>query len=258
MLVHWEMHPVALADGPAALSALAQARLEGAPFDLALLDFHMPGMDGLQLAEKIRNELGLEIALMLLTSGGQRGDAARCRELGICAYLTKPVMVSDLLEAIQAVLRGSVNGPAAQTITHYSLRENRRKLDILLAEDNAVNRSVASRMLAKHGHRVITVENGREALARLRTEPFDIILMDVQMPDIDGFEATAKIREEERTTGAHIPIVALTAHAMKGDRERCLAAGMDGYASKPFKLDELLKEIELVTDAASRNVSNLS
>ena len=254
MLVHWEMRPVAVADGPAALSALAQARLEGAPFELALLDFHMPGMDGLQLAEKIRNELGLEIALMLLTSGGQRGDAARCRELGICAYLTKPVMVSDLLEAIQAVLRGTAKGAVTQTITHHSLRENRRKLDILLAEDNAVNRAVASRMLAKHGHRVIAVENGREALARLRAEPFDIVLMDVQMPEIDGFEATAKIREEERTTGAHIPIVALTAHAMKGDRERCLAAGMDGYASKPFKLDELLSEIESVTDAASRNV----
>jgi CheY-like chemotaxis protein len=248
------MRPVAVADGLAALSALAQARSEGEPFELALLDFHMPGMDGLHLAEKIRAELGLDIALMLLTSGGQRGDAARCRALGICAYLTKPVMVSDLLEAIQAVLRGVVSGQAVQPITHHSLRENRRKLDILLAEDNPVNRSVASRMLAKLGHRVIAVENGREALARLRTEPFDIILMDVQMPEVDGFEATARIREEERATGAHIPIVALTAHAMKGDRERCIAAGMDGYASKPFKLDELMKEIESVTDLMSRSV----
>ena len=189
-------------------------------------------------------------ALLMLTSAGQQGDGARCRALGIAGYLMKPISQAGLLEAILAVLGMPSDGSDGfHVVTRHSLRESRRKLRILLAEDNKVNQLVASRLLEKRGHTVFIAENGREAVAALE-DPivggFDLILMDVQMPDMDGFEATRLIRAREKGTGNHLPIIAMTAHAMKGDEERCLAADMDGYISKPIHVDQLFAKIDSV------------
>ena len=206
-----------------------------------LTDANMPEMDGFQLAEEIRKNPKLSgAAIMMLTSGGQRGDAARCRELGLAGYLTKPVGQAELLDAVLRVAGSKRSTEKPALVTRHSLREERRPLRILLAEDNAVNQKLASRLLEKHGHNVVTAANGRQALERLENESFDLVLMDVQMPEIDGFEATAAIRKKEEATGTHLPIMAMTAHAMQGDKERCLAAGMDGYLSKPLNVKELL------------------
>ncbi len=245
LLAGWGMKPTLADNGRQALETLAQAREAHKPFPLVLTDASMPEMDGFQLAEEIRKNPELSGAtVMMLTSGGQRGDAARCRELGLAGYLTKPVGQGELLDAVLRVAgsKGSTEKPAL--VTRHSLREERRPLRILLAEDNLVNQTLASRLLEKHGHNVVTTGNGREALERLENESFDLVLMDVQMPEIDGFEATATIRKKEETTGNHLPVVAMTAHAMQGDKERCLAAGMDGYVSKPVNAKELLAVVQ--------------
>jgi two-component system sensor histidine kinase/response regulator len=248
VLANWQMMPTAVESGEAALYALARAREVGAAFPLILLDAQMPEMDGFSLAEKIKRDPDLAGAtIMMLSSSGQPGDAARCRELGVAAYLTKPVKQSELFSAI----RGLLSAPAtdvskSQIITRHSLRENRRRYHILLAEDNAINQKLAVRLLEKEGHRVVVASTGCQAVAALESEAFDLILMDVQMPEMNGYEATAAIREKEKAAGGHIPIIAMTAHAMKGDRERCLAAGMDGYVSKPIKTEELIVAIEEV------------
>ena len=240
MLSNWGMLPTLADSGPAALECVARAE---APFALILTDFMMPGMDGLTLVEQLRRlpSLAGEPKIVVLTSAGQRGDAARCRELGVAAYLTKPLGQSELLDCIVRVLGASCAGtrPAA-LVTHHALREQKRKLHVLLAEDNPVNKKLAARLLEKNGHRVTVANNGREALAALDQETFDVVLMDVQMPEMDGFEATAAIRVRERSTGGHLPIVAMTAHAMHDDRDRCLAAGMDGYIAKPIRVQELI------------------
>jgi CheY-like chemotaxis protein len=181
---------------------------------------------------------------MMLTSGGQRGDANRCRELGIAAYLTKPISQSELLDAIMTTLGKPVaKGPEAPLITRHSLREKRPRLRVLLAEDNEVNQQVATKILEKAGHTVAIAGTGKEVLALLDKEAFDVVLMDVQMPVMGGFEATALIREREKAGGARVPIIAMTAHAMKGDREQCLKAGMDDYVSKPIRTQELFAAI---------------
>ena len=188
---------------------------------------------------------------MMLTSAGQRGDAARCRELGIAAYLTKPINQSELLEAIRIALGArSQKEPRPVLITRHTLRESRQRLQILLAEDNAVNQVLAVRLLEKRGHTVTVVENGKEALAALQQQPFDLLLLDVQMPEMDGFEVTAVIREREKATGAHVTIIAMTAYAMEGDQHRCLAAGMDAYVSKPIQARELFETVEAVIRSA--------
>ena len=206
----------------------------------------MPIADGFSLAEQIKQRPELAAAtIMMLTSGGQRGDAARCRELGIAAYLTKPVRPSELRAAIAAALIGTSlqqnERLSVPLVTRHTIREARggSKMRILLVEDNVVNQHLAVRLLEKHGHTVVVANNGREALAALAHEAFDLLLMDVQMPIMDGFEATAAIREKEKATGGHLPIVAMTAHAMRGDEERCRAAGMDDYISKPINSAEL-------------------
>jgi len=186
--------------------------------------------------------------IMMLTSAGIRGDAARCRKLGIRAYLTKPLRQSELLEAIQAVLsRAGGTGDRPQTpelVTRYSLAESRRSLRVLLVEDNAVNQTYALRVLERAGHKVRVAGNGREAVKILERERgFDIVLMDIEMPDMDGVEATVALRKSEQETGGHLTIIAMTAHAMKGDRERFRAAGMDGYVSKPIRPQELLETL---------------
>ena len=214
---------------------------------MALIDSRMPDMDGFALAERIKHDPELAgTTIMMLTSCGLRGDVARCRKLGIAAYLIKPIRQSELVEAILSLL-GQAPQEGAEVITRHSLREARRKLRILLAEDNLVNQTVVVRLLGKAGHTVVVAGNGKEALATLARagpEAFDLVLMDVQMPEMDGFEATAVIRKKEMGTGIHLPIIAMTAHAMKGDRERCLAAGMDDYLSKPIRGEELIDAIE--------------
>jgi CheY-like chemotaxis protein len=179
---------------------------------------------------------------MMLTSAGNRGDGAQCQKLGIAAYLLKPVRQNELREAIALSLSGKDQKETHGLITRYSLQDAVnpvRTLRVLLAEDNAVNQRLASRMLEKRGHHVTLARNGREAADTVQKSTFDLVLMDVQMPEMDGFEATAAIREWERLKGRRVPIIALTAHAMKGDKERCLAEGMDGYLTKPIVAIEL-------------------
>jgi signal transduction histidine kinase/DNA-binding response OmpR family regulator len=245
LLASWGMQPTLAGDGAEALRILGQACEATQPFTLVLTDATMPEMDGFQLAEEIRKNPRLSgTTIMMLTSAGQRGDAARCRELRLEGYLTKPVSPSELLETVLRVAGSKRSETTPALVTRHSLREERRPLHILLAEDNVVNQRLASRLLAKHSHNVVTASNGREALERLDHESFDLVLMDVQMPEIDGFEATATIRKKEETTGTHLPVVAMTAHAMQGDKERCLAAGMDGYVSKPINVKELVAAVE--------------
>jgi CheY-like chemotaxis protein len=248
------MQPVAVASGVAALDALKKARAAGTPFPLVLLDAHMPGMDGFTLAAQVKQHAELaESTIMMLTSGGQRGDAARCRELGIRAYLTKPITQGELWEALIKALGNPVApGRISSVITRHSLREGRPHLRILLAEDNLVNQRVAVSVLAKQGHQVTVVGDGQAVLTALEQQSFDLVLMDVQMPILDGLQTTMAIRAREQTSGGHIPIVAMTARAMKGDQEECLAAGMDGYVSKPLRRDDLDTVLRQV--GASRSV----
>ncbi|MGD0694031.1 MAG: response regulator [Terriglobia bacterium] len=249
MLIDWQMKPMLVEGGREALVALRLAIEAGQPFPLVLTDMQMPDMDGFALVERIRENPALAGAtIMMLTSAGARGDAARCRELGISAYLTKPIRKAELLQAIMTALgKRQKEADRPVLVTRHSLREARRGLRILLAEDNAVNQMLAVRLLEKRGYSVAVANNGREALAILEGAAFsgfDAVLMDVQMPEMDGFEATAAIRAKEKPLGKHLPIIAMTAHAMKGDEERCLAAGMDGYVSKPVRADELFANIE--------------
>ena len=226
------------------LAALRDAATAGAPFDLAILDAQMPDQDGFELATVIRTDRDLApTRLLILTSAGQRGDGERCRQLGIQAYLTKPIARADLIEAVGTVLAGVPSaGGAGDLVTRHSIAESRYSLRILLAEDNPVNQQVAVAMLVKRGHQVDVVANGREAVAAVSAEPYDIVLMDLQMPELDGFAATEQIRALPQ--GGTLPIIALTAHALSGERERCLDRGMTGYLAKPFKAHELFAVIE--------------
>jgi PAS domain S-box-containing protein len=243
MLVRWEMKPRSVDGGATALAELAEARGAGDPYALILTDMHMPDMDGFALVEQIRQRPELATAtIMMLTSAGHRGDAARCHDLGVSAYLLKPIRQSELREAVARVLGARTHEGAIPLITRFSLQDAREpsaSLRVLLAEDNLVNQRLAVRLLEKRGHRVVVAGNGLEALEALEKESFDLVLMDVQMPGMDGLEATAAIRKKESVSGLHLPVVALTAHAMKGDREKCIAGGMDGYLTKPIRPQEL-------------------
>ena len=209
-------------------------------------------MDGFALAEQIKQNPKLAGAtIMMLTSAGQRGDAIRCRELGIAVYLIKPLRQSELRS--HSGCPGKAPGQEISTvITRHTLRENRRKLRILLAEDNVVNQQLTVRLLEKRGHIVTVASNGAEAVALVKKSPFDVVLMDVQMPEMNGFDATALIRKEEESTGMHLSIIAMTAHAMEGDRERCLTAGMDGYIAKPIKVEDFVETLENLPISPSR------
>jgi signal transduction histidine kinase/DNA-binding response OmpR family regulator len=241
MALVWRMKPTLANSGPETLALLERAKLQGTPFRLILLDAQMPGMDGFTVAESIKHKaLSAESIIIMLTSAGLRGDAARCRKLGINAYLTKPIMRSDLLQAIRVLLGVQTATENPSTVTMHSLRESQRRLRILLVEDNRVNQTLACRLLEKRGHELVVAGNGRAALEVLEKQTPDLVLMDVQMPEMDGLQATEAIRRNELKTGKHVPIVAMTAHAMTGDRERCLAAGMDGYITKPLNIEDLL------------------
>jgi signal transduction histidine kinase/CheY-like chemotaxis protein len=248
MLKRWEMPSISVTGGAEAIAALRFARASGAPFRLILMDMHMPEMDGFTLADNVRHSPEIAAAtIMMLTSAGHQGDAERCRQLGIAAYLLKPVRQSELRDAIAQVLDARHVPGTGSMVTSYALRDEHdpaHRLKILVAEDNVVNQRLAARLLEKKGHRVEIVANGREAIDALEKETFDLVLMDVQMPEMDGLEATRIIREREAGTGRHLPVVALTAHALKRDEERCIAAGMDGHLTKPLRpqqLDEVLQ-----------------
>jgi CheY-like chemotaxis protein len=246
MLTHWGMKPTVVAGGPQALAVLRQAQQAGEPFALVLLDNMMPEMDGFTLVEHIQEHPELAGAtLMMLSSAGRREDAQRCRELGVSAYMAKPIRRVELMDAILRALSLKASDAApARLAAHASVSRCARSLLILLAEDNLVNQRLAVRLLEKRGHTVRVAGNGHEALAALEQQSFDAVLMDVQMPELDGLEATAAVRAQERNTGRHVPIVAMTARAMKGDREDCLAAGMDSYVSKPLQAGELFDALE--------------
>jgi PAS domain S-box-containing protein len=254
LLRQWNAQPALCGNAPQALLTLAQAKQQHRPFGVVLLDAHLPGPDGFTVAERIKNDPELAKAtIMLLSAPSQSADIARCRELGVAAYLTKPVLASELLEVLLRV-SDAVQEQTAESTAPDGVPppQAARKLRILLVEDNEVNRTLVTRLLLKQGHKVVVAGNGREAVATVqqaRRGAFDLILMDVQMPDMDGFETTTAIRTHELLTGGRVPIVAVTAHAMKGDRERCLAAGMDGYLSKPIQLQalrDLLQKYEAI------------
>src|SRR6059036_543300 len=230
------------ASANAGLEELERATREGAPYELEILDAQMPERDGFALAAAIRAAPALSATrLLMLTSAGQRGDAERCRGLGIQGYLTKPVARADLLEAV-AVLLAARPAPGPDLITRHAIAESRPSLRILVAEDNPVNQRVAAAMLLKRGHDVHIVSNGREAVEALRARDYDVVLMDIQMPEMDGFEATAAMRQ--LPSGRTLPIIALTADALTGERERCLAQGMTAYLTKPFRAHELFALVE--------------
>jgi PAS domain S-box-containing protein len=250
LLTNWRMRPVLVGDGPAALAALKQAATAGERVPLVLLDGHMPDMDGFTTAAHIRQAPELaETLLIMLTSAGTPGDAGRCRELGIDAYLMKPIKQSELLDAILTTLGRAPQFAEAPSGGTASPGEGPQGLRILLAEDNAVNQLLMSRLLEKSRHTVTLVDTGHAAVAAFGQHPFDLLLMDVQMPEMDGLEATALIRRHEQASGRHVPIVIMTAYAMKGDRERCLAAGADGYISKPIRAEELFAAIARLVPA---------
>jgi two-component system sensor histidine kinase/response regulator len=243
LVKRWGMNPTVASDGEKALVELSAARLASEPYGLILTDMHMPKMDGFGLVEEIKERPDLSTAtIMMLTSGGQRGDAARCGELGIAAYLLKPVRQSELRDAIARVLNAKEQAGAIPMITQYSMQKNGASatgLHILLAEDNPVNQKLAVRLLEKRGHHVAVASTGRQALLALEKRSYDLVLMDVQMPEMDGLEATMLLREKEKLSERHQAVVAMTALVMKGDRERCMAAGMDGYLTKPIRPQEL-------------------
>jgi PAS domain S-box-containing protein len=256
MIANWRMKPVAAANGPAAMEALQQAHKNGTPFRLVLLDGHMPGMDGFEVAARVKQDPQLHGAeVILLTSAGRSEDVARAKTVGVAAALSKPVKQSELWDAIVTALnvpgRQKARAPASAAASRRA--KARQPLRVLLAEDNPVNQEVALRLLERRGHSVIVAENGKLALTAIERHKFDLVLMDVQMPEMGGLEATQLIREKEKSTSEHLPILAMTAHAMQGDRERCIAAGMDGYLAKPIDPKSFLQTVEGISQRAAQS-----
>ena len=247
MLRNWQMAPQSVSDGATAMAQLDRARSAGRPFKLVLSDVNMPEMDGFMLYESTRQHAGHDhVPFVLLTSAARPGDVARCREIGVAAHLIKPVKQSLLLNTIVSAVAGE-SAITERPEPPAPVREQAdRSLKILLAEDNPVNQKFAVRTIEKAGHTVVVTNNGREAVEAWKLGGHDVVLMDVQMPEMDGFEATGRIRELEKDQGRRTPIIAMTANAMKGDKERCLEAGMDGYISKPVKRQILFAEINRV------------
>jgi CheY-like chemotaxis protein len=244
MTHNWGMRPELAASADEATMLLREARRSGNPYALVLTDANMPAVDGFALAERIRTDAELcSTIVMMLTSGDRPGEIARCEQLGIAAYLLKPVKQSELFDAIVMAL-GITAAEDDSSVTAPAEAADVPRLRILLAEDSLVNQKLAVALLQRHGHRVTVASHGLEALAAFDAEEFDLILMDVQMPEMDGLQATAAIRSREKGTGRHIPIIAMTAHAMKGDRQRCLNAGMDAYIAKPIRAGQVLETID--------------
>ena len=250
MLASWRMQPTAVNDAISAIEALRRGASGNERFDVVITDGQMPDVDGFMLARRIKQDQTLAATpIVMLTSMSSTADVARCQRLGIDAHLSKPVKHSDLLDTLSALFGVSTRRP--ETGPGTLLAAPMRALHLLVAEDNPVNRTLVTKLLQKRGHRITAVENGRAAVEASRETPFDAILMDLQMPDMNGLEATVAIRAREATRGGHVPIIALTAHAMQGDRERCLAAGMDGYLSKPIDVNALIQAVEGVGDPSA-------
>jgi PAS domain S-box-containing protein len=258
MLKRWGMVPTLVSVGMDGILELRAASAAGRGFDLVICDLLMPEMDGFAFTERVRKTSEISKAkIMMLSSAGRRGDAKRCEDLGISAYLMKPVRQLELKTVLSSLLGGEATANLPSVITRFAMTNGAiapATLRILVAEDNAVNQKLIVRLLEKRGHSVHVVPNGREAVEILEERAFDLVLMDMQMQVMDGFEATSEIRKREKPGGIHLPIIALTAHAMKGDRERCLNAGMDGYLAKPIHgdaLDEILNQyIALRTESS--------
>jgi two-component system sensor histidine kinase/response regulator len=251
MLKRWGMRPTCVESGAAALMELSGALNDREPYDLILMDMHMPIMDGFALAEHVRRRSELKtVTIMMLTSGGHKDDLARCHALGLAAYLWKPIGETQLRETFVRVIAGRNEANVTHPVT-LAFEEGEKaiaaQLRVLIAEDNPVNQLVVKRLLQKRGHLVAVATNGKKALDILGQESFDLVLMDVQMPVMGGVEATAAIRKQEQDSGLHLPIIALTANAMKGDREKYLASGMDDYLSKPIHQEELDALLEKYT-----------
>jgi PAS domain S-box-containing protein len=247
MVTRWGMRPVAVEGGAEALRLLADGNADAEPIRLVLLDGLMPGMDGFEAARQMRKLPKAAPPIIMLRSIGNGDDAFHCRDAGIAAWLVKPVQAAELLDRIRAVIDAPAPQAPPSEPREPDIPMQASPLRVLVAEDNPVNRTVARRLLDKRGHSVRVAVNGREALAAFDEEAFDLILMDVEMPEMDGFETTRLIRKRESVSCAHIPIVAMTAHAMKGDEEKCLAAGMDAYVSKPINPATLFEVIRKVT-----------
>jgi PAS domain S-box-containing protein len=255
MLAQWRMKPLQASNAKAAMDKLVFAAQAGTPIPLVLLDAHMPGTDGFSLAEKIRKTRRLrKTGIVMMTSAGQRNAASRFRRLGIPYHLSKPVRQSELLDAIAGTVTPA-SQPERQRREAPAALRTRGRPRILLAEDNAVNRKLAVHLLRSRGYRVSVAANGREALKALVRDSFELVLLDVQMPVMGGFETAAAIREKEKTTGGHLPLVALTAHALRGDREKCLKAGMDAYVSKPVRAEELFRTLEEQLPSAAKTAA---
>jgi CheY-like chemotaxis protein len=248
---------VLAANAEAAMAALSAAELEGDPIQVSLIDVQMPADEGYALIEKMRARPDLSQQIVaLLSAMEQREQEARCKKVGVQSCLVKPIRALDLraalasivhdVQAATATLRPKVSSPPPPPSAG---------LNILLAEDNLVNQMLMVRLLQKRGHRVTVAGNGKIALEQLEREHFDLVLMDVQMPELDGLAAAQEIRRREQLGGRHIPIVALTAHAMSGDRERCLAAGMEGYLTKPIKTKELEDTLKLYANSTLANAA---
>ncbi|MCS7471523.1 response regulator [Stieleria sp. ICT_E10.1] len=252
ILTNWKMQPKTVESGAAALSELSQATTDGRPYQLVLLDAMMPEMDGFELAERIHADQRIDrCTLVMISSAARPGDADRCRELGILRYMTKPVVQSELLETLLDVFGERAAQDRTSQPDSVDQAEPSTGLKILLAEDGLVNQRVAVGLLQMRGHFVTIANNGKEAVDAVRNERYDVVLMDVQMPEMDGLEATIAIRELEQPNGRHTPIIAMTAAAMKGDREKCLQVGMDGYISKPIDPEQLSSTLQQISPAES-------
>lgn len=256
LLKHWGCRYEDAPDAETALEKLHHAVDAGDPFHIAILDMLMPHTDGETLGRLIRDESAfIDTALVMMTSGGKRGDAGRLEQIGFDAYLTKPVRRAHLSDTLLTILGRTADYSAPSgLITRYSIDEDqRRKVRILLAEDNVINQKVALKMLENMGYRGDAVANGQEAVTALQTIPYDLVLMDIQMPEMDGLEATRTIRNlQSSVSNSTLPIIAMTAHTMKGDREKCLEAGMDDFLSKPI-LEDLPGRMDALEDAIGQS-----
>jgi two-component system sensor histidine kinase/response regulator len=249
MLKNWAMNATRAGSGREAIDALERAEKDGRPFRLAILEAAMPDMDGFEISERLQKKPGSECGVIMLISLNRHlADSERCRKMGVKYCLTKPIGQSELLDTIISAITPQVAGEQSVEAPVLEIKKTlTHALKILLSEDNAVNQKLAIRILEKAGHHVTLARTGREAVTAWENSGdagFDVLLMDIQMPEMDGMEATAEIRSREKKSGKHVPILAMTAHAMRGDRERCLASGMDGYISKPIHPVDLFAEIE--------------
>jgi signal transduction histidine kinase/CheY-like chemotaxis protein len=244
----WGMRPTAVDLGTKALTLMEKAKASGSPFAVVLLDAHMPDVDGFMIANQIQNNPRFgDSRIVMLTSLGLPGDAVKCSEVGIAAHLSKPITPPDLLEVIKRVLgRQDPKQALDSSVPTAYLPESPSGLTILLAEDNRVNQTLAVRLLEKRGHKVVVVETGRAVIEAVKNQTFDLVLMDVQMPEMDGLETTVALRHAEKISGCHLPIIAMTANAMVGDKELCIRSGMDGYIAKPLAIRDLFGTIEAV------------